>query len=142
MIELKTNIFSLNKPNLLRCITTNGVIKKNGELVMGAGVAKAAALKYPRLPRILGDLVNSHGNNVFLVKQFAVASFPTKHHWVEKSSLELIERSCKQLLDISDDWEYIALPRPGCSNGGLDWSEVKPIVDRYLSSDKFIVVHL
>lgn len=141
MKELKINLFSVNKPRTLRCVTTNGVIKRNGELVMGAGIAKTAALLYPELPRILGDKVNSFGNNVYVINEIAIASFPTKHHWTQKSSIELIERSCKQLLEQSYDWDYILLPRPGCSNGGLQWRDVKPIVSKYLKDDKFIIVY-
>jgi hypothetical protein len=32
------------------------------------------------------------------------------------------------------------LPRPGCSNGGRTWVEVKPILERYLKEDCWWVV--
>ena len=35
-------------------ITTNGVVKKNGELVMGRGIASQAKQRYPDIPKILG----------------------------------------------------------------------------------------
>ena len=47
-----------------KCITTNGFIKKNGEAVMGAGVAKEAAIKYPELPEKLGYSIGVNGNRV------------------------------------------------------------------------------
>jgi len=70
--------------------------------------------------------------------------FPTKHNWWEKSDLVLIEESTRQLRDFFDNVisEYpvpIYLPRPGCSNGGLDWEDVKPILEKYLD-DRFVVV--
>ena len=32
------------------CCTTNKIVKNNGELVMGAGIAKQFKAKYPDLP--------------------------------------------------------------------------------------------
>jgi len=36
------------------CITTNGHVKRNGEAVMGRGIALQAATRIPELPRIVG----------------------------------------------------------------------------------------
>lgn len=126
---------------ILRCVTTNGVVKNNGSLVMGAGVAKEAAKRFPELPHLLGQLVDERGNHVFVFDQFGVASFPTKHHWKENSDLQLIEQSCRELVWLSKKWDFVLLPRVGCGMGGLDWeNEVKPLVSKYFTSDKFIIV--
>lgn len=63
---------------------------------------------------------------------------------MEKADLELIERSCKQLKAMfgfasGRSREEVYLVRPGCGNGGLDWGDVKPILEKYLD-DRFIVV--
>lgn len=125
-----------------RCVPTNGIIKSDGSLVMGAGVAKAANRRFPGLARRLGELVGSrHGNIPFYFDDIGIISFPTKRHWRDKSSLELIARSANHLKWIADEHRLskVALPRVGCGMGGLDWKDVKSVLAAYLD-DRFVVV--
>lgn len=41
------------------CVTTNGVVKSNGELVMGGDCALAFKNNFPEIPKILGEKVKS-----------------------------------------------------------------------------------
>lgn len=70
------------------------------------------------------------------------AGFPTKHDWHDRSDLDLIEQSARELAEVANlrDWQTVALPRVGCGLGQRDWkTEVKPILEQYLDS-RFIVV--
>ena len=126
-------------------ITTNGFIKKNGHAVMGAGVAKQALRKWPNLSLVLGEHIRDNGNCVGSTRTSAerIVFFPVKHAWYEKADLELITRSTKELVKMADriGWQAVVLPRPGCGNGGLDWKDVKPILESYLD-ERFTVVNL
>lgn len=127
----------------IKCITTNGITKRNGELVMGRGVAKQAVDRFPSINYDLGNLVKRNGNIVYYLEQFNIASFPTKHDWCSKSDIELIKRSCYQLNAILDKLNRLAvLPRPGCSNGLLDWErEVKPVISQILSDRVWVITY-
>jgi O-acetyl-ADP-ribose deacetylase (regulator of RNase III) len=59
-----------------------------------------------------------------------VINFPTKKHWRRPSRLEWIEEGLKDLGRVirEKQIESIAVPPPGCGNGGLDWSEVRPLL--------------
>jgi O-acetyl-ADP-ribose deacetylase (regulator of RNase III) len=64
-----------------------------------------------------------------------VLNFPTKIHWRNPSRLEWIEAGLQKFVA-----EYarrgireIAFPRLGCGNGGLNWDDVRPLMERYLS---------
>jgi hypothetical protein len=128
--------------NILRCITTNGIVKSNGDLVMGAGIAKEASRRYMELPHIFGDKVDERGNHVYIIEKYGIASFPTKNHWRDPSDINLIAQSCRELVHFGKKWEYILLPRPGCGLGGLDWDkQVRPLISHYFKNDKFIIVH-
>lgn len=133
------------------CCTTNMIVKSNGELVMGAGVAKAFAEKHPELPKRFGTLakywiplktsvpvsIMTYYKNPYIIY------FPTKHHWKDPSPPELVERSLQQLKKIVTDWEMkkVVLPRPGCSNGGLSWDGyVKHLCEKYLD-ERFVIIN-
>ncbi len=117
------------------CVTTNAISKRNGDLVMGAGVAKAVAKAYPEVPTILGSHVRKNGNVPYAIKVIGgyVISFPTKNDWRDDSDLDLIVDSMKALIAIMDErnLKSVLLPRPGCANGGLNWDDVYEAIKPY-----------
>ena len=115
-----------------RGVTTNGVVKANGELVMGAGVAKQANDRYPGLAARLGNQVANFGNTVYFDRDSFTFSFPTKLHWRDKSSLNLISQSTDRLCEIAEATprNVYVLPRPGIGYGHVSWGDVFPIVTR------------
>lgn len=121
-----------------RIITTNGFVKKNGEAVMGRGTAWQAKTKYPEFAIRFGEFLKNHGNHVGIFKDIKLLTMPTKHHWIEDSDLVLIERSCIELVSLPYQ-ETFVMPRPGCGNGKLLWSEVKLIIEPILD-DRFTVL--
>ena len=143
MNEIKGNIFQYIEKADAVCVTTNGIIKKDGSLVMGKGIAQAFAKRYPKLPFILGGHVNRYGNRPFRVKEgdIYIVSFPTKHDWRDKSDIELIRKSASELVSMADKfgWHKIILPRPGCGYGQLNWGAVKGIIDPILDERFYII---
>ncbi|HEY0758725.1 MAG TPA: macro domain-containing protein [Acidisarcina sp.] len=65
-----------------------------------------------------------------------IINFPTKKHWRHPSKLEWIIEGLGDLRKFIQDNEIrsIALPPLGAGNGGLDWSEVRPEVERALGN--------
>jgi len=136
---IEGNLWKFHTPANWVVIPTNGSIRRDGACVMGRGVAFQAKKRYPRLPYELGERLRGTGNNVYTFKDYGLLSFPVKHAWHMKADLELIEKSCKQLLYIVD--RPIYLPMVGCGNGKLRWSDVRPILEKYFD-DTFTVVTL
>lgn len=128
-------------PAQYRVVTTNGVVKENGELVMGAGVALEAKKRFPGLPAKLGKWVLEYGNRPFICKQEGIITFPTKHNWRDLSHPLLITESTERLVEIADKYLilHVVLPRPGCGNGGLTWDFVRPILAERLDH-RFTVI--
>ena len=144
MREIKANLFDMTVDVIV--ITTNGIVRRDGKAVMGAGIALEMARKFPLFPKIFGDKLKKDGNHVSLffvpqVRGRKVATFPVKNHFKEKASLELIERSCKELVKMVDKFKFtqVCLPKPGCGVGGLKWKKVKPILEKYLDQ-RFVIV--
>jgi O-acetyl-ADP-ribose deacetylase (regulator of RNase III)/uncharacterized protein YwgA len=59
-----------------------------------------------------------------------VLNFPTKGHWRSPSRLTDIESGLDHFVKHYAEWgiESIAFPPLGCGNGGLEWSEVGPLI--------------
>ena len=63
-----------------------------------------------------------------------VINFPTKKHWRQPSKLEWIKEGLQDLRKvlIEKSIHSISLPPLGCGNGGLEWAEVKPEIEKAL----------
>lgn len=137
------DFYSLGEQHVA-CITTNGFVKKNGECVMGRGCAREAKERFPGFARLVGDAIKAIGNHVYWFMNEGnkrLATFPTKHVWWEKSDIELIKQSAGELGRIAERYpdHIFYLPRPGCGNGQLSWSDVKPAIADILPDNVVIV---
>lgn len=149
MKEFKGNIWDA-KDDVIG-ITTNGMVRKgrvkSGYLVMGSGIAKEATIRYPNISRMWGKRVDMFGNIPILTHCHKhddfkwIAAFPTKNDWRGKSDIYLIKRSAIILNDIIPQNLTVALPRPGCSLGKLEWNDVKPVIKNILD-DRFTVYNI
>lgn len=63
-----------------------------------------------------------------------IINFPTKQHWRSSSSLAIIESGLQDLVRVIQEYgiRSIAIPALGCSNGGLEWAEVRPRIEEAL----------
>ena len=143
MIESRSDIWNSGADYI--CVTTNGIVSRDGTLVMGAGFAKQVRNRYHGIDRALGEGVKLLGNIPLMFNtaqgESNIISLPTKNHWKDKSSLELIVRSVSHIAKTMRPTDTIALTRPGCALGGLDWeSTVKPAIEPLLD-DRFTVYY-
>lgn len=131
-------------PADLRVVTTNGVVGTSGNLIMGAGVAKKAMQVHPWLPATLGAWVKEHGNVPFIDVEAGIITLPTKHHWKDDSDINLIVSSVERVVVLVNALPFpeerrVAMTRPGCGNGRLQWSDVKDAI-KHLLDDRFFVL--
>lgn len=149
MLEASGNIFDFpHKHNHTEaiCVTTNGIVKKDGRAVMGAGVAKAFRDKFKNIDLRLAEHIRKNGNVtgvICSVDGYYIISFPTKNDWVNDSDIDLIKQSAILAKSLADNLKLtdIWLPRPGCANGHLQWSDVKKVIEPILD-DRFTIVTL
>jgi O-acetyl-ADP-ribose deacetylase (regulator of RNase III) len=66
-----------------------------------------------------------------LLRPNFIINFPTKQHWREKSKLESIRSGLDDLVRQVRKLgiRSIAVPPLGCGNGGLDWADVRPLIE-------------
>jgi len=108
--------------------------------VMGKGIAKAFKDRYPAMflayKRICDDNLLEPGKLwLWQGADHSVLNFPTKVHWRHPSKIEWIELGLKKFVSSYEarGITSISFPRLGCGNGGLDWDDVRPLMERYLA---------
>lgn len=165
MQERKTDLFEcIYEPDVdAICITTNGHYTKDGQAVMGGGCAGICSRRWPKTSSNLAFKLKTFMNNVpfvigaldengeyidptlEVIKKKAykclIISFPTIDNLMDGSKIDLIKKSTAALVNIADrlNLKGIILPRPGVGIGGLDWKDVKPVIEPYLN-DRFTIV--
>ena len=107
--------------------------------VMGKGIAKDFKEREPKMfaayKHICDEKLLAPGKLwLWRGSSQMILNFPTKQHWRNPSKLEWIEAGLKkfvhsyQKLGITE----ISFPRLGCGNGGLDWDQVRPLMEKHL----------
>ena len=132
----KGDMWSVLDHSDLFLITTNSFVKRNGELVMGRGIALEAKTRFPGLAQSFGETIsNTCGHlgeyNIILPKPGSkIGAFQVKYFWGDQADLKLIERSVNALIKIAPNYTRIDINFPGIGNGRLKYDDVKAIVDR------------
>lgn len=152
MIEKQTNFWVeyVEQNYNAIVVTTNCIVKSDGCLVMGAGIALDFNKRFPYLSHDLGKRTKSHielgrrGSISVINATDTVAnivSLPTKIDWRESSILSMIKENCYHMQIIANafNWRKILMTRPGCGLGNLDWKVVKEAID--FLDDRFVVVY-
>lgn len=107
--------------------------------VMGKGIAKAFKERHPAMfdsyKRICDQQLLEPGK-LWLWKGATnwVLNFPTKVHWKHPSKIEWVEAGLQKFVSSyqSQGITDVSFPRLGCGNGGLDWEDVRPLMEHYL----------
>ncbi len=129
---VRTSLFDSPAQTLVNTVNVVGV--------MGKGIALEFKERYPDMFKAYKKLCDNRTLDIgklhlWRASEHWVLNFPTKTTWRQPSKLEFIEagleafqRSYKQMGIAS-----ISFPPLGCGNGNLDWREVRPLMERYLS---------
>jgi hypothetical protein len=141
MLTQTGNMWNAYKDADLFLITTNSFVKKDGRLVMGAGIAKQARDRYTDLDLSMGQYVEDNGGHLgrygLIVSNFWPLSrmglFQVKYHWRDSADISLVEFSTNKLLQWikkhdKENVMRIHLNYPAIGNGGLTEEKVFPII--------------
>lgn len=133
MIELrKDDILEAQAEALVNTVNTVGV--------MGKGVALQFKRAFPDNYKAYANACKRGEVEVGKVFVFDrntlenpryIINFPTKRHWRGRSKIEYIQTGLEDLVRQVRDLNIrsIALPPLGCGYGGLDWDEVRALIE-------------
>lgn len=128
---LHSTLFSSPAQTLVNTVNTEGV--------MGKGIAKQFKSRFPKMfleyKKLCDDKRLGIGNlHLWRGDTTWVLNFPTKVTWRQPSRLTYIEAGLDKFVETYRSLGVVsaAFPPLGCGNGGLDWNEVRPLMERYL----------
>jgi len=136
------NMWSIFFDTDIFMITTNPIIKKDGGVVMGRGIALEAKTRFPDLPYDFGDELKISQNYqeeprvgyINTYEQTQIWYFMVKEHWAAPASTEIIHESVQKLNWYHNkrynEWQNIRIDLnfPGIGNGGLPREQVLPLL--------------
>lgn len=127
------NIWEANSDALVNTVNCVGV--------MGKGIALEFKRTFPKnfkayqtacsLREIMPGKMFIFDNGL-LFRPYYIINFPTKTHWKYPSKMEYIDSGLIALVHAvrQRGITSIAIPALGCGNGGLNWSDVRPRIER------------
>lgn len=138
MIHYKTgNLLDSNADALVNTVNTVGV--------MGKGIALQFKNVFPNNFKLyaqacknkelkVGHLLVTEEETLLSGKKIII-NFPTKTNWRLPSEYQYIEAGLTELVKVirEKNIKSIAIPPLGSGNGGLNWNEVKQILEKHLA---------
>jgi len=106
--------------------------------VMGKGIALMFKERFPENFKAYEAACKSkeiEAGSLFVTEQLMaprwIINFATKQHWRNPSKLEWIKSGLSDLRSfiVEHNIKSIALPPLGSGNGGLDWADVRPLIE-------------
>jgi O-acetyl-ADP-ribose deacetylase (regulator of RNase III) len=132
LMYLRTSILESSAQTVVNTVNTVGV--------MGKGLAAEFKRRYPTMFKEYRTLCMDGRLEVGKLWLWRgepqwVLNFPTKKHWRNPSRLSYIDAGLQKFVSAYEQQGIteISFPRLGCGNGGLDWANVRPLMESYLS---------
>jgi len=128
----ETTVFNVDVQTIVNTINCVGV--------MGAGLALEFKLRFPEMEQDYVErckLKQVKIGKPYLYREYGypwILNFPTKHHWKNPTQLDWIKQGLEYFRNNykKGGITSIAFPKLGCSNGGLEWSVVSPVMEEFL----------
>lgn len=137
------------------CFTTGNLLESDAEAlvntvntvgVMGKGIALMFKEAFPanflayreacKQGRVrIGSMFVTDGPAIGGGPRWLI-NFPTKEHWRGRTKLSWVESGLDDLVRVLRDLKIrsVAIPPLGCGNGGLDWADVRPLIESRLAA--------
>jgi O-acetyl-ADP-ribose deacetylase (regulator of RNase III) len=138
-------MFELAKGNLLEAEVEALVNTVNTEGVMGKGIALQFKKKFPAMFEAYQEACKAGEvkpgrmyvyERADMLNPRFIINFPTKRHWRSPARMEDIQAGLSALAEEIQKRgiHSIAVPPLGCGNGGLNWADVLPVIQKALGN--------
>jgi O-acetyl-ADP-ribose deacetylase (regulator of RNase III) len=137
-------VIEIAEGNLLNSPVEALVNTVNTEGVMGKGIALQFKQAYPQMFRVYAKACKAgevqlgkmdvHDLGGIIEGPRWIINFPTKGHWRSRSRKSDIDAGLQDLIGTIQrlNIRSIAVPPLGCGHGGLNWADVRPLIESTL----------
>jgi O-acetyl-ADP-ribose deacetylase (regulator of RNase III) len=136
IVYRKGNLFESDADCLVNTVNCEGY--------MGKGIAYQFKLRFPENNEKYAECCHVGKLRpgilfTFKEKGKTIINFPTKDQWRKPSELRYVIDGLDEFLRILPDLgiNKIAMPPLGCGNGGLNWPEVKRVIEEKLGDSRY-----
>jgi len=134
-----TTVFNVGVQTIVNTVNCVGV--------MGAGLALEYQLRFPEMYQEYVERCKRKSittGRPYLYKGYEIPwimNFPTKNHWKYPSKIEWLEQGLDYFIKNYQRGGItsIAFPKLGCENGGLNWDDVRDVMEKYFQKVKIDV---
>lgn len=138
----KATVFNTSSQAIVNTVNCLGV--------MGAGLALEFKLRYPQMyedyrQKCQEKQVKTGALSTYKTEDnLLIINFPTKFNWRYPSKMEWLEEGLKYFTQHYQSWgiKSVAFPKLGCEHGGLDWQNVKVLMEKYLTNLQDLDVYI
>lgn len=149
-IQSNKNRLSYSKSSPIELLEKGLVIVNpvNTDGFMGKGLALEIAARFPKTNEYYKQVCKQgkmKPGDIFFYKEagIIIANLATKGSYKNPSKIEYIEKGLSNLKKFLDKPEYknvkVIMPKIGCGLGGLNWDEVKALIEKELKSYNIII---
>ena len=135
MIKKTGDMWSIFDLSDFFIVTTNSYIRRDGKIVMGRGIAKQLAERFPTIPHEFAKQtthLGTYGLIIHLRDDTHLGAFQVKHHFADPATLSLIEYSTRHLTNLANRLpsNRFDINFPGIGNGRLKYDDVLPVIEQ------------
>lgn len=132
MKEVKGNLKEIfNQYNVI-CLPCSTYLKTNGEGVISKGFSEELESIVPELAKNLGKTMSKGSivDVIGVIGNIFIVSFPIRATWYGGIDLEMLESSCKQLMNRTSRAYKILMPR--LIKDESSWEDIKDVLEKHL----------
>ena len=131
IIYFKGTVFNAEADAIVNTVNCSGV--------MGAGLALEFSLRYPNMfedyrAKCQREEIKVGRVSYYREKEKVIINFPTKWHFKYPSKIEWIRSALNDFVHTykAQGIQSVAFPKLGTLNGGLEWGQVRAVMEQYL----------
>lgn len=142
MIERVGDLWKYHEAGNVIIIPNCGTLKGDSSCVMGTGLARQAADRFPDLPYTIGRRFVKSGVAVYYLPRYRLIVFPVIEGLSQEAYVDSLRLGYGELKGLMNKQGFTRVysPKIGCDPGSLTWGQVRRIMEEYGLGDVITII--